>query len=244
MATSVIDRASPGDQGLPINLTLPVRAIAPTIWALTFLILVCGYTRDIAVIAQGADIRSFGWSVFWLDSEANLPTWYSSTLLLVAAALLFLQFRHSANGRRDYGWLILSVGFLLMAVDEASQLHDLLTPVARAWFEPRDLLSFGWVIFATPLAALVALYMIPFLLRQPLGTRVIFIVAGLLYVAGAVGMEMLGGRIAGNTGWGSPYYIVGVLIEESLELIGVTLFLTTLLRHMARERVTATLAFA
>lgn len=243
MAISVTDQPLQSDRTLGIGLHLPVRRIALTIWLLSLIILACGYTRDITVIMLGARNWDFGWHLFWLDGEANLPAWYSSILLFMASALLFLQFRHRANGRRDYGWLILSLGFLLMSADEGAQLHDLISPIAKAWFDTRDLFAFGWVLFIGPLAIAIALYFIPFLLRLPLGTRALFILAGVLYVGGAVGMEMIGGRLMTNTGWGSPYYIIGALIEESLELIGITLFLTTLLRHMARERLTATLVF-
>ncbi|MCP4073542.1 MAG: hypothetical protein GY742_17660 [Hyphomicrobiales bacterium] len=51
-----------------------------------------------------------------------------------------------------------------------------------------------------------------------------FVASGVVYVTGALGMEMVGGYFASSVGWESTSYIVIATIEESLEIIGLAMF--------------------
>ena len=55
------------------------------------------------------------------------------------------------------------------------------------------------------------------------------IAAGTVYVTGALGFEAIGGHFVSGEGFASNGYIFAFLVEETLEIAGLTLFLITLL---------------
>ena len=81
---------------------------------------------------------------FGLSYEQNLPTWYSSSLLLLCAVCLLLialdKFRQQADFR--YRWLILSLLFFYISLDETATLHEHLSEL----FDLPGNFFYGWVI--------------------------------------------------------------------------------------------------
>ena len=73
-----------------------------------------------------------------------------------------------------------------------------------------------------------------FVWKLPKEARNRFIVAGALYLAGALGVEMYGAREAELHGTATITYSVLYMIEELLEMLGVVLFVYALLCHLAR----------
>src|SRR5687767_8584429 len=65
---------------------------------------------------------------FDLNTEANVPTFFNTFLLLVAAMLLFLVGRQDsqrqATAYRAKYWRFLGTCFLLLSVDEAVEFHE------------------------------------------------------------------------------------------------------------------------
>jgi hypothetical protein len=59
------------------------------------------------------------------------------------------------------------------------------------------------------------------------------IVAGCVYVAGALGMELVGGAWAAKHGQDNLVYSLLTTVEEGLELTGLVLFIRTLLDNLA-----------
>ncbi len=76
------------------------------------------------------------------------------------------------------------------------------------------------------LAVLAVIYF-KFWWRLPSRTRTLFLVSAAIYVGGAIGVEMLGG-------WYFAQYFIDytysmlVLVEETMEIIGSSLFIYTL----------------
>ncbi|MEO0888247.1 MAG: hypothetical protein AAFY54_20270, partial [Cyanobacteria bacterium J06648_10] len=66
----------------------------------------------------------------------------------------------------------------------------------------------------------------------PPKTRRLFYLSGSLYVSGILGMEMLTGYYISSFGGGEGTIIALNGIEESLEMLGVTLFIYTLLDYL------------
>ena len=61
-----------------------------------------------------------------VGGEANLPAFWSSLNLLLAASMLFViaaSERAARSPIRDR-WLVLTAGIALMAIDEAARLHE------------------------------------------------------------------------------------------------------------------------
>ncbi len=66
-------------------------------------------------------------------------------------------------------------------------------------------------------------------------TRTQVVMAGVIFVSGALGVEMLGAREADLNGYDTVTYCVLYSLEEMLEMLGIILFIYALLSHLARE---------
>lgn len=78
----------------------------------------------------------------------------------------------------------------------------------------------------------VAVFFIPFLLHLPRRCRVLFVLAASLYLGGALGVERWTDRFAEQDLLDTLEYNLWTTVEESLEMLGVVLFIYTLLAYM------------
>jgi hypothetical protein len=173
---------------------------------------------------------------FLLDNENNIPTWFSSALLLGAAALssvLGLEL----DGGRGRGWMGLAVIFVLMSIDETASIHETVNSTLREGLDLQGALRFGWVIPAAVFLVVFAVVYWRFVWGLPSGTRTRISLAGIVYVSGAFGMEMVGGWYWDAYGGGDTFgYGAITTAEELLELIGLALLIYALLFHAERFR--------
>ena len=169
-----------------------------------------------------------------MDSEHSLPAWFSSLLLLLCAIqLAFITMAKNQIGERFVKhWAFLAIFFFLMSIDESASIHELVIRPLRNAFDLGGVFYFSWVIPAFFVVAAIAIAYIPFFLHLPKKTALMFFLAGSLYVGGALGMELLGGYFADKYGYNHPAYILSATIEETLEIIGLLIFLATLFRLM------------
>jgi hypothetical protein len=168
--------------------------------------------------------------LFSLSYEGNLPTWYSSSLLLACAVTLGAIAPGAPDGQGRY-WSLLAAVFGYLSIDEAVGLHEQLNELVHLGGP----LYFGWILPAGVAVALLGAAYLRFLLRLPPQTRRRFLLAGALYVGGALLMEIPLGLWTEAHGDGDLGYALIDFVEESLEMIGATLFLLALLRHAAHH---------
>lgn len=183
---------------------------------------------------------------FDLNTEANVPTFFSSFLLLFASVLLFViawQMNQSRSTVQNVKyWRFLGFCFLFLAVDEAVEFHEwlgLMTKVVLA-YNFTGIFYYAWIIPYLLLLLIGFLFIRNFLFGLPPRTRNLFILSAVLFVGGAIGLEMLEARHDDtHPTFGSPqtlYFAFLYSIEEVLEMIGVTLFIYALLDFMAARR--------
>ena len=174
---------------------------------------------------------------FDLDIEKNIPSGFSALLLLYAALLLGLiaTVERRQAGRRMLHWRILSLGFLLMAVDEACSLHEgLIRPIRRLLGDENlGIFYYAWVIPGIALVLVVAAFFFRFLLRLRAKSRAAFLIAATLYLGGALGVELIAGRFVELHGKRNVTYHMMVVAEESLEMAGAIVFIWALLAFIA-----------
>jgi uncharacterized membrane protein YhaH (DUF805 family) len=172
---------------------------------------------------------------FDVAEEGNLTSWASSLLLLSAALLLAVAARTAKTaGDRDARWWWLLCGvFVYLSLDESASLHELLIEPVGSATDASGLFHQAWIIVAVPVVVVLGLVLLGFLRRLPSTTRRRFLVAGAVFLAGAVGFEALGGAAldAGLTAHGVNRVLVSM--EETLENLGAALFIGALLRHLA-----------
>lgn len=177
---------------------------------------------------------------FFLGTENNIPTYFSSFLLLTSAALLFVIAAHKRHRSDAYTrrWLLLGGVFFAMSVDEMASLHELLIQPMRD-LGAGGYLYFGWVVPGMLFVGACGLYFLGLLRSLPSPYRLLFVGAGLLFVGGAVGVEMLGGNYAEVHGTRNLPYTMYQTVEETCEISGVLLFIYALLGY-ARAHAPAT----
>jgi hypothetical protein len=176
--------------------------------------------------------------LFDLDQELNLPAFFGALLLLGAAALLALQaVIGRAQGAADsLHWTLLALLMLLMTFDEVAGVHELLTePIRELLGAGRPgFLHFAWVLSGAVLVAAVALAFRPFFARLPAAVRPRILLAGTLYLGGALGVEMISGHYASLHSTTTLFYrAVLVSIEEGLEMAGLIVLIHALLLQTA-----------
>ncbi|MEP7272398.1 MAG: multidrug transporter [Acidobacteriota bacterium] len=175
--------------------------------------------------------------LFYVDAELNIPTFFSTLLLLIASLLLTVitLLERNLAAARVWQWALLAAGFLLMTADEAFSIHEaLMVPT-------RDLLGegvfrafyFPWIVPAGVMILVLAPLFFKFLWHLPRRTRVIFLTAAVLFVGGSLGFELIGGRYARLHGLNNLTYSMIAGCEECLEMAGVIVFIRGLLLYLA-----------
>jgi hypothetical protein len=181
--------------------------------------------------------------------DSSIPTWYSSIALLMCSVLLATIAATKKRQSERYGthWGVLSGIFLILSIDEVARIHetvgDVIYPLAdSAGFTPSGFIYYVWVVPGAVFVLVVLVVYVRFLLHLPKRTLLLFLVAGGVFVVGAIGVEMLGSRLvfdvvqsggAQNASVNTRVMIVvAIAIEELLEMLGIVIFVYALLSYM------------
>jgi hypothetical protein len=114
-------------------------------------------------------------------------------------------------------------------------LHELSIAPIRSAFGTTGLLYYGWIVPAGICVALLVLSYRRFLRSLPSRTRHLFLLAGAIFVGGAIGIEAVSGLHASVHGEESLIYHLIITVEELLEMSGVVLFIYALMDYMGRQ---------
>jgi hypothetical protein len=171
-----------------------------------------------------------------MDRELNLPTLFSSALLLMAA-LLMQRLGQSSDRIAAQDWRLLSKIFIFLALDEALQIHEILIiPGLRHQVHPA--LASTWVVPYAVLALIMLWRFRHFLGSISRATASRLLRSGAVYIGGAIGMEMIGSFAVRSSliRLHSPWYGAITGLEEALELLGIILLIDALLRALLDQR--------
>ena len=217
------------------SIGVDVRRMATALWLCAIVVLTLGILREIVMPIIGPDTPLQDLRQIGLDTEHSLPVWYESMAMALASLLLAVCARMSRRTDREnrLHWAALAVIFLLFSVDELVAVHEVTMAPLREAFGFGGLLYFSWVVIAAPLLVAAGMFFLPFLLRLPRRFMWSFCTAGAVFVCGAFGLEMVGGYFYESGGSGYLPYVLSAAAEECLEIIGVTLFVTELMRFIA-----------
>lgn len=211
--------------------------IARVLGGVALLLIMASIGGQLIVYLTGHDVVYGLIWLFNLNGEKNIPTAFATFLLLFSALLLAVIaiLERKKTGTPVFHWAILSSGFLFMAIDEAWSFHELLIRPVHGLMggDTFGIFYFAWVIPAIAFILVLAPLFFRFLLRLPAKTRFTFLMAAILYIGGAIGVELFEGRYAELHGTRNLTYNVFITVEESLELGGVILFIWGLLVYIA-----------
>ncbi|MEF8797286.1 MAG: hypothetical protein V5A48_12585 [Salinivenus sp.] len=178
---------------------------------------------------------------FNVDGEGNVPAHFSALMLLSVSILagVIASWVRRTDGLFYGHWVGLALIFIVLAADELNSFHERLTVPMRTLLNVEDgLLFFTWVVPGMAVVALFGLAYARFLWHLPDRWKTLFVVSGITFVAGAVGVELLGGwYVSTHRDWTIVYPLIAAL-EEGLEMIGTAMFLYALLDYL-QDRVGA-----
>ena len=197
---------------------------------ITAALLAAHFITQVGIYGFGADKHWL--DVLNMDRELNLPTLFSA-LLMLSSALLLRRLSKAPARETVAEWTLLSRIFVFLALDESLQIHEILIlPGLRHQVHPA--LASTWVI-PYGLIALGLLWRLRHFLRDlPATTSRRFLRAGSIYMLGSLGMEMVGSFAvrSGSIRLHSIWYGAITGIEESLEILGLILFLQALMQEL------------
>jgi hypothetical protein len=221
-------------KAVPARIVIAPQPVIRALFVCMSLLIAAGLAGQISTWFLGHDHLLGFVPKFDLGTENSVPTWFSTICLFLCAialaAIALTEWR--GKGPLRVYWFGLAGTFVLLSLDEAASFHEMLTAPLRAALHTGGLLYFAWVIPGGFFVLGFLFLFWKFLSDVPAETRRGLLLAGLAYCSGCLVMEMIGGRYLSLHGEDFNYSLMCVL-EESLEMTGVILFLRSLLSYLA-----------
>ncbi len=131
-------------------------------------------------------------------------------------------------------WIILSIIFMILSLDDSCQLHEQSIRPLRCFFNSSGIFYFAWAIPAILLLFFLFFSYLKFIKNLPTKTRILFLFSGSIYITGAIGGEFVGGYYLSscNLEVNLVYKLIANL-EEIFEMIGILSFVYTLLDYIS-----------
>lgn len=197
-------------------------------------------------LTDGAASRNFHHVFYLFDvgREYNVATWYASMLWALVGLLAAVFFAHARRYRLS--WLLFAAVAFVASVDEYLELHERLDVIGNAIMPYLPFtVGFSWVLVGAPLALIVSLLLLRLVLSLPRRVRWGIVVGGLLFAAGAIGVETVSGRHIQQNAWIPDLTYIGLtLVEEFLEMAGIALAAASLISLIERDRETGVMRFS
>lgn len=219
-----------------MELSLNPKRIVQTMLCIIALLTVLHVTQ-LVIFFQIGDPEIFDFiDLIDFDYEANLPSFYSSTSILFCASLLWIigiQKRREQDTFKNH-WIGLAIIFTFLSIDEAIALHESIGDIMeqQQWVNAEGFLYFAWVVPYGILLTLFALSYLKFVFMLPRQTMISFIFAGVLFISGAVGIEIISAQEADIHGTDTVLYSVLYTVEELCEMLGIVIFCHALLCYI------------
>lgn len=126
---------------------------------------------------------------------------------------------------------------MYLSIDEAASIHETVVEhiTWRIWptLDTRGYSHYPWVFAGAAFVLIVGVTFLRFLFRLPSRTRLGFVVSGLIFVGGALGIDILQANHDDRYGRQTFGFAMFVAVEEGMEMTGVLIFLQTLFVYIA-----------
>jgi len=173
---------------------------------------------------------------FDFDDEASIPTWVSQFIfLLISLSAVLLIYLEKIKAKKTI-WSIIAVISLLGSLDEVATLHEnILQGLHLLFFDETapTIIANAWLIIIPFVVAAGALFTYKAFALLPKRTLQLLMSAFVLYMSGAVLIDIVTSSDSFEAGFVSQGVLVA--IEELLELIGLTITLYTLVDYTERK---------
>ena len=242
-------------------LAIYAKKIVRAIIIAVLLITLVSFVARVAMYMWGVEGYLQPLRIFDVGEERSIPTWFESILFLLCSILLAVVTvaKRRRNDRYSLHWGVLSIILLLLSLDEVASIHEAIGQQSERLLHsitgltPSGAITFFWVVPGTIFVVIVLLAYLRFLADLPRSTRRLFLFAGVLFVLGALGLEMLTAQVMSSSGsiadWVAsssggmvgperasaiPKILKGLqtCVEEMFEMLGLTAFVYALLAYI------------
>ena len=196
--------------------TIMLLAIMSALVAIHLLAMQANFNDSLG-LKKALDFEYWQVAIFDLDEEESFGTWFSTSILLFSSVLSLLvaaSLRSAADSMHRW-WVMLGLGFGLLSIDEVVGLHELYNSLYE---------NVPWTTAGFTLFVLAGFCFLPFLWHYRWRTSGLFMVAGIIFACGAIGVERYSG-----TDINSLSYNMLTALEEGLEMSGVIIVIYILL---------------
>ncbi len=187
--------------------------------------------------------------LFNVDAEKNIPTFFSSMLLLSCSIVLFVIYQKKRDERDRFQrhWAWFSFIFLYLSIDEFAMIHEMTEKPLRNLLDATGYLYATWILLGVLFCLIVFFSFRKFIFSLENRYRNLFLLSGGIYVTGAIGVEMIGNNYAYShlhlLGYNDFIYALINTLEEFLEMTGAAIFLYALIQYSSTEVKTTNISF-
>lgn len=162
---------------------------------------------------------------FDLDDEASVATWISQALFLLLSILAAVCAYVQINKPARRFWGLIAITGLVLSIDEIAALHEyILQTIHVIFFQDASPSGFAnaWLLVLPFIFALGSWIIWTAFRYVPKFTVLLFAVSGITFLLGAVGVDLVASIVEREGFLNQGLYVA---TEETLELIGVVLFI-------------------
>lgn len=219
----------------PVERSISIGLCMSAAFAIAALLVMLNIGRAVLVYEFGFNDLQLVLRKFDLDAENSIPAWFSSTMLASGGllALTIGMVERQGKGPNWAMWAMLGLIFLGLSMDETAGFHELSGRFLKKRTDWHGPFYYRWVFVGAVFASVVGLAYLRFFLSLEPRTRVRLLIAGGVYIFGALGMEMVGAVREQMTGTRADLvYSLLVSVEEACEMAGAILFVGALLDYL------------
>jgi hypothetical protein len=177
---------------------------------------------------------SFAWR-FYFDRRLNFPFFFSLSLLLINLFLLYRIIRIKTRSKpQAIFWITMGIAFLLFTVDEAFYIHQHFKMKTFGTIASYDRASWSHYLWVIPYFVIFGILMTLLFRYSSAITNKLkrdLLIAGLVFLLGAVGMEFAGTYYAIIRPRADVYLLLIKSAEGLLQMIGSVMFIQIFYRH-------------
>lgn len=221
------------------KLVVRPRTAALVLAAVAGLLVLAHIAASGVIVWRGSDpgvVSAMG--RFLVEEEMSFPTVFSFVLLLLISTLLaaISILTRQTDPRTAGKWLLLAGVFLFLSLDEILALHEVLDRrvMMRLFPGPDTPMGVLWTIPYVIAMILLGAWFWRFFWGLPQPTRMLFSIAALLFIAGAIGADTILGPFFEAHGMEFMDWVATTL-EETLEMAGAITFIYALALYLERE---------
>lgn len=225
---------------------LPPKKTFYRILIAILVLLVIHISSYLYLMMTNGDPESFLFRKLNFNEERNLPSLFSTILHLSASYLLAVIALSKLRIKNiKWFWGTLSIMFLFLGLDEMFTFHERFSNNIYD-LEGDAVFFYNWVIVYIAILLVLAIIFFKPIFSLPKKTLMRFILAGIVFVLGAVVLETIAANIVFKENLSNEEHSINPLVmglatfEELLEMLGVALFIYALLDFIKTYRIPQT----